>query len=250
MVRKDTIIIGAAVAAGVLSFVLLTNYLKHGKSEGHSVVAATQDLAVGSIIKKEQLGLSRKIKGIDPREYFIDIDDAVGRTVNKAVAAKHALPRASVDKPAYLYGDGNSEGRLPIPDDMLGMTLSSKDVPQMPSYVAVGQYVDVLGFASSNSRKSTLVYSAPVISLSKDRYEKVESISIGLLPDESEIIASALRNGQLHLLARSKQGVKPERGAEMGRVDVDIIRGVEEPEVASFEDGKASYSKPGSGVGE
>ncbi len=221
-----------AGVCGLLAFALVFNQLKDAKKSKYEVVVAKDLISEGTILALEHLALSPPLSGVDPSSFFLVIDDAIGLSVNQEIPKGKAIRREYTQVDGTLY----RVDKIPIPTGMRAMTLSTKEIDQIPQYIRTGNYVDVLGYPNNLAEtQTTIVHSAQVLSLLKDETNDtvVKSITVAFSPSEAEAASSAIRRGQLRVVLRSEKGDKPH--FRTMRDNMEIIRGAEVPRIQLFQ---------------
>ena len=124
---------------------------------------------------------------------------------------------------------------IAIPGGMRGLTLSVKDIENIPNPLNTGSYVDVLGMAPNyvgNMELQTIAQSVQIVGIDQpagdkkeDLPQEIRSITLALSPITAEIVSKAMITGKIHLMVRS-DGADAE-GFQLGAVGIsEIIRGV------------------------
>jgi hypothetical protein len=117
---------------------------------------------------------------------------------------------------------------LPIPQGMSALSLTPNELENIPDFIKVGLYVDLLGIAPNYSGKlelQTIVRSAQVLSVKKGEKGSTQSITVALSPVAVEVVSKAIAEGKIRIIPRPDAG---ERAVlRMGDPGVtEVIRGV------------------------
>lgn len=119
-------------------------------------------------------------------------------------------------------------GDIPIPAGMRALTLSAKEIENLPSSAMTGSFVDILGMAPNYSGKmelQTIVRGAEVISMDKEEAAS-RKLTLAVTPVGAEVVTKALAQGKISLVLRPD-------GADRGVLQVnsvgfvEVIRGVQ-----------------------
>lgn len=124
---------------------------------------------------------------------------------------------------------GNQPISLAIPSSMRALTLSPKEVENIPAPLPVGGYVDILGIAPNFAEKmelQTIVRSAQIINIEKEDKGEVKSLTLAVSPVGAEVVTKARGEGKIHLVLRPEGGEKDV--LQLGGMGVvEVIRGVQ-----------------------
>lgn len=186
------------------------------------------------MVTAEDLVLSKPIKNADPKNFFLQMDDVIGRAALEEIPRGVLIHRSKIKsmEPPPPPEDDTVEA-LPIPEGMRALTIGSGDIVGMPDVLEIGNYVDVLGtvLASNGLRElKTLLYGAQVISIDggneteSGKKTPINSITLAVNPNETTVLIESMTQGKIRVIVRPDQG---ERYLyESGVGSMEVIRGV------------------------
>jgi len=220
-----------AIGCGLLASTLVFFSISAAQKTKYQIVMAIKNIAKGQKISKDYMALSKPIAKINPNEYYLQIDDAVGMEAVQDIPKGKAIRRASVKVVVVIVPKGPDE--LPIPEGMQAFTLSKREIDRVPDIIKVGNYIDVLGYRRGYTESySTIVHSAQVLSLADSGRGDLIALTVALTSQESEIVTSASKLGKLRVVVRAKRGKKPLFKSKTE--EMEIIRGANSPKKVSF----------------
>jgi Flp pilus assembly protein CpaB len=231
--RRNTTGLVIAIGCGLTVLLIVNNQLQEAKKLKTRVVIATRAVAPGTVLEEEMLTLNEPESEIQTDYYFLQVRDLLGKSVNQTIPKGARIHRRFINREMKTKKEAVKS--LPIPPRMRALTLSRNELREIPKYLSIGQFVDVLGFRSrKHDEQSIVVHSAQILDLNKAEQAKEEIISVTLAvtPAEAERIISTTRDRKVRLLARSGPGEKPRQEApqiEPKRV-MKVIRGSQKPE--------------------
>ena len=136
---------------------------------------------------------------------------------------KPAAPRRTITQKVGVKS-------IAVPEGFRAITLSAKEIENIPPVLRTGSYLDLLGSAPNYEGKmelQTIIRGAQVINVEKNKKEEdaVQSITLALTPVGTEVLMKAKSEGKIHLVLR------PEHDAgepfQLGNVGItEVIRGV------------------------
>ena len=233
MLKRDTIIMIAAVVCGILAFVLVANLLNKSAAPKQTFVVAARNIAMGQIISEEDLTMSAPMQSKVSNDLFTQAQDALGNQVVEPISSGSLVHRSKMNR-AYIQTSADPES-LPIPPGMRAMTIAAHEIDGIPKRLGVGTYLDILGMALNYEgvkELQTIIRAAPILSLEKTVDSEIRSITIAVSPLGAIVITKAMENGKVHLVVRSDGG---ELGVAQGSVGfTEIIRGVEKEKSTKF----------------
>lgn len=117
---------------------------------------------------------------------------------------------------------------IPIPTGMSALTLSPKEIENVPDHLATGNYIDILGIAPDYKGEKdlqTIVRSSEILSIEKTKEKGIQSITVALTSVGAEVVAKAMAEGKVRMVLRPDGGEKSV--FQMGEMGVaEVIRGV------------------------
>ena len=117
---------------------------------------------------------------------------------------------------------------MSIPTGMNALTLSPKEIDNVPDLLTTGNYIDILGIApdyKGGKDLQTIVRSAEVLSVEKTKDKGVQSITVALSSVGAEVVAKAMEEGKIRMLLRPDGGEKSV--FKVGEMSfAEVIRGV------------------------
>lgn len=209
--NRDRLIMTVAILSGIMAFFLILHQLKQAKPKA-VVVLAKRDLSAGTTLAEDMVVLSSPlpIKDKDTADYYSHPADVVGLRLQADLAKGKAVRRSMIKSPLTS---------VDIPQGMVVMTFTDKEVDNPPSFVSEGQYVDIMGFAQVadargiTTQESAIIQSVQIIALERggkggmmkgSKDEAFKSLSVALTPAEAELTTAALQRGKIRLALRKE----------------------------------------------
>jgi pilus assembly protein CpaB len=201
---------GGGLAAGTYSY-LKSVPPKTVGIKTRSVVVARADLALGSELKQEDLLAIEWPETAVPEGSFAEPAELVGRGLIVSVVKNEPI------LPAKLSSKEAGAGLPPIiPPGMRAVSVKVNEVISVAGYVLPGTIVDVLATASPTSRpedmtSKVVLTKIPVLTAGTrmEQNEKdgkpmqVTVVTLLVSPEQSERLALASSEGQIHLALRN-----------------------------------------------
>lgn len=234
MQRRDLLTLVIAVSAALIAFFLVLNMLnKPSAPVAPRFVMALQDLAEGTTLSAEMIGLSGPAPDKDPTQFFLQTQDVIGMRAAEPVASGSIIARSQL-RPAPSQRE---EALSQIPTGMSAVKVSFVSLEMMPELADVGSYVDVLGhIAGQNAADLRPLYRAAKIIALQQKDPKLGTdghILLAVTMEGAELLARAMVSGKLSLILRTDE--EPVGGVVVGGTElsgtqpaptVEIIRGV------------------------
>lgn len=213
--RLVTILVTAFVIAALCSYLvakIVGNRLSAPAVKTTTVIAAAQDLPIGTIISAHDLGTTQ-IAGALPPGVETKADDVIGRGVISPIYKGEAI----VDGRLAQKGAGGGLAAT-IPKGMRACAVRVDDVVGLAGFVTPGKRVDVLisgtppGAAQSgnNPEVSTLLQNIEVLSagtnIQKDangKPEQVQVVNLLVTPKQAELLSLASTQTHIQLVLRN-----------------------------------------------
>lgn len=251
--NKDRLIIIVAGVSGLLAFFLIWHQMGNSKKTVHQVVVVKKEIPAKTILRAEMLKLSDPLKIKDVSDLYLVIDEAVGMQTTQMIPAGKGVRKSQVHVPST--NDGSLQ--IPVPPGLIVVTFTSKDIEPPPAFLTVGNYVDILGFASKSADKQTaLVQSAQIVDVERTEDGAFKNLSVAMTPLEAETASGAtevgiLRGTRISLALRLKPLIKSSQiAAKSTRSTIEsmeIIRGSATPTRMVFGD-SGYYATQGGGT--
>ncbi len=223
--KKETVVILIAVGSGLLATILVFNFLKAAHQVQGRFVLAQTNISKGQMIEEKDIELSSVMKKSDTKNLFLELSDVIGQIAVKNIKSGSLVLRSSVSRQV----PGVARKPLPIPQGMRALTISRANMTNVPDFLDIGSYVDVIGVSTDNPMEQeemhTIVVSRQVISVSPLEGQPLESITVGVLPKEAEAVLEAASIRPLQILVRQRKA--DQRAFEGSTGTVEIIRGTQ-----------------------
>lgn len=213
--RLVTILITAFVIAGLCSYLVVRivgNRMTNPIVKTTSVIAAANDLPVGTIITAHDLGTT-DIAGALPPGVFTKQADLIGRGVISPIYKGEAV----LDSRLAPKGAGGGLAAT-IPKGMRACAVRVDDVVGLAGFVTPGKRVDVLisgnppgkSMVANNPEVHTLLQNIEVLSagtnIQKDangKPEKVQVVNLLVTPKQAEKLSLAATQTHIQLVLRN-----------------------------------------------
>lgn len=235
MLKRDTIVLVVAAVSGLISFMLVANYLKSSSGIKLQFVMAVNSIPQGMTIAKEDLVLSSPIKKESPEMLYISIEDVAGNIAKEDIPKESVIHRSQVmPQPVAVVSVRKKMESLPIPAGMSAMTLAIRQIDSVPEGIRVGSFVDILGTVVNFEgvrNVAPIVRGAQVLSMELGENDEISSISVAVTSNGALAVSKAIPNNKLNLVLRSGGGEKGSYNAEAE--SIEIIRGIEKSKSAS-----------------
>ena len=216
--RLVTILLTAFVIAGLCSYLvvrLVGNRMTAPVVKTTTVVAAANDLPVGTIITAHDLGTT-DIAGAVPPGAFTKTTELIGRGVISPIYKGEAI----LDSRLATKGAGGGLAAT-IPKGMRACAIRVDDVVGLAGFVTPGKHVDVLisgnppGVSNNDPEVSTLLQNIEVLSagtnIQKDangKPEKVAVVNLLVTPKQAERLSLATTHTYIQLVLRNPLDTK------------------------------------------
>ena len=217
--RLVTILLTAFVIAGLCSYLvvrLVGNRMTAPVVKTTTVVAAANDLPVGTIITAHDLGTTDIAGTLPPGTYTKD-SEVIGRGVISPMYKGEAI----LDGRLAPKGAGGGLSAT-IPKGMRACAVRVNDVVGLAGFVTPGKHVDVLISGNPNGQRmatnpevSTLLQNIEVLSagtnIQKDangKPEKVQVVNLLVTPKEAERLSLASGHANIQLILRNPLDTK------------------------------------------
>ncbi|MBI4358038.1 MAG: flagella basal body P-ring formation protein FlgA [Candidatus Omnitrophica bacterium] len=218
-------IILIAVGSGLLATILVFNFLQSARVVVGRFILARTDIAKGQVIQESDIGFSKSVKRSDAKKLFFEMEDVVGQTARRDIASGDFIQRSHITR---QKSEASQKKPLPIPPGMRALTVSRKDIVNVPDLLDIGSYVDIIGAKIGDTQSQemrTIVVSRQVISVSPLDGSPIASITIAVMPDEAEVAVAAASLKPLQLLVRENRA--EQRPFEASAGTIEVIRGVQ-----------------------
>jgi pilus assembly protein CpaB len=210
LVLMVAVLTGGGLAAGTYSY-LRNVPVKTERVPTTQVVVARGDLALGTELKQDDLVATEWPSSSVPEGSFKDPAEIVGRGLIASVVRHEPI------LPGKLASKGAGAGLPPIiPPGKRAVSVKVNEVISVAGYVLPGNLVDVLATASPTSRPedmtSKIVLSQVQVLTAGTRLEQdqadgkpvqVTVVTLLVTPEQSERLALASTEGQIHLALRN-----------------------------------------------
>ncbi len=217
--RLVTILITAFVIAGLCSYLVVRivgNRLTTPVVKTTTVIAAANDLPVGTIINAHDLGTT-EIAGALPPGVFTKQADVIGRGVISPIYKGEAI----LDGRLAIKGAGGGLAAT-IPKGMRACAVRVDDVVGLAGFVTPGKRVDILisgnppgSTAGNNPLVHTLLQNIEVLSagtnIQKDangKPEQVQVVNLLVTPKQAEKLSLASTQTHIQLVLRNPLDTK------------------------------------------
>lgn len=216
--RVGIILVLAVVAGGLAAYLAITFLKGPARSASDQapatvqVVVAAKDLAVGDIIKAEDVKLVSWPASSVPQGYATSQEEVVGRGIITPVMTNEPLLASK------MAGKGAGGGlAIAIPEGMRAMSVRVNDVIGVAGFVLPGTHVDVLvtldkAETGSDAHTEILLQNVEVKSagteLQQDpndesKAKAVPVVTLLVTPKQAETLTLAATEGQLQLALRN-----------------------------------------------
>jgi pilus assembly protein CpaB len=204
------VIAGGGLAAGTYSY-LQNLPVKTEKMPTAQVIVAKSDLSLGTELKADDLRVTEWPKNAVPEGAFSQPSELVGRGLIASVVRNEPI------LPGKLSSKEAGSGLPPvIPPGKRAVSVKVNEVISVAGYVLPGTIVDVITTANPTSRRedmtSKVVLSKVEVLTAGTRLEQdqkdgkpvqVTVVTLLVTPEESEKLALASTEGQIHLALRN-----------------------------------------------
>jgi pilus assembly protein CpaB len=194
--------------------------------EFRDLVTAAQPLAVGTMIRREGLKITRIPVDLFPRGGFSKVEEVIDRPVVSNVLLDEPLLEGR------LAVRGSGMGLAPIiPPGMRAVSVRVNDVVGVAGFVLPGMRVDVLvtgrppnfsGTITNTVLQNIVVLSAGQVLQPESRGQAINAAVVTLLvtPEQAEILTLAGSEGRIQLVLRNgaDQGTEKTPGRETGEL--------------------------------
>jgi Flp pilus assembly protein CpaB len=226
MMKRDTVILCAAVACGAVAFALSARSLESSRS-AQRYVAAAKALHKGQTVKESDVTMSRPMKNVEPDSSFLQLHDVIGREAVEDVPAGNLIRRAQV---AYVPAVTTATPELNgIPEGLRALVVPASGFEGLSDLVASGAYVDIMGEvpdAEDRPVMETIIRGARVLSVTRSKDGEIKSVTLALSPLGAELVTRATSKAKIRLLVRP-DAVQREMIQSSGFGLTEIIRGVD-----------------------
>jgi pilus assembly protein CpaB len=229
-----------AIVAGGGAVVLFKQYLDRVRGAGKTtgpvahVVVASVNIPIASRLDEKQLALIEWPKESVPEGAFTALKDVVGQTVQtNLVKGEPVLKERLADE-----AEGRGLAAL-LADGMRAMAVRVDSVVGVAGFVKPGDYVDVLTTMSPDEETQTTLAEQAArvskiilqnvlvlavgehLSTEGNKPVKVQVVTLGVTPEESEKLALSSTYGRLTLTLRSR--IDQKLAATAGVAPVDLL---------------------------
>jgi len=218
LTRRSTVL--AALCAGLLAALLAYLFLSREKlraaemTEPVSVVVATQDIPVRSVIEPGMVREATRPVGVLPVNTATSLREVMGRVTVAALAADEPVQRAAVSPRTALLGLA-----YVVPEGMRAVTVALDPIIGVAGFLKAGDHVDVLATFDVDklSVTKTVLQSVELLAIGPDiRPEEVDNpksekearpkqqpnATLALSPADAEKLILAESTGKLRLTLR------------------------------------------------
>lgn len=235
--KRDTLILVIALASGLAAFSLILNFLKQAAQPEGQYVMAIQDLTKGKVLAAADLGISPPLKNIPAESFFTQMHDALGMEIQEDIPkgrliARELLKEPPPPPPPSPSPDSKSAKKkkpreivLPVPPSMRALTLSAQELENIPQGLTGGNYVDILGSIALDDRQKevrTVLSGIQILAVERNE-NKIETVTIALLPNQVETLLNVSRMAKMRLVIGQEP---PVNGKRAGVGTIEIIRGI------------------------
>jgi pilus assembly protein CpaB len=238
--RKTGVVLALALLCGgaaALIAVTLINKMppRLVAAPTREVAVAVQDLALGALVKPEDVRLVRWPADALPAGYYTSPADVVGRGLITPIRANEPLMAGK------LAGKGEGGGMPPlIPDGMRALSVSVNQVIAVAGFVTPGTRVDVLLTIEKEGQPVTRVFQQNMTVLAANqqiiRDEEGKPLTVSIVtflvtPEQAEKLTLATKEGQIQLVLRNRADVEEvaTRGARLADLGGSRPREAAEP---------------------
>ena len=204
-----------------------------GASEGQdakvatvSIVVATVDLPMGTVIRPQDIRMSTVPRQLAPHNGFEKMDDVKDRVVTNAILKDEPVAASRLAPP------GSGPGLAPmIPHGYRAVAVRVNDVIGVAGFIQPGMRVDVLASgrlpSSDDSVTRTILQNVVVLSAGqvlqpepKGQVINAQVVTLQVRPDEAEILTLTSGEGRIQLVLRnsSDNQIEPTPGAHLTAV--------------------------------
>ena len=229
MPKRDVLIIIIAIVSGAFAFLLILGVMNGSSNSKMQFVVASQAIAKGQVIQINDLVLSRPMVQKNASSLFLKTQDVVGNTALEAIPKDALIDRSQVTPVRQEAPVVEQELSLPLLEGKRALTLTSKEVENVPDVLKAGNRVDIMGVAANyeGSREmQTIVSGVLVLSVEKKDGSEIKSFTVAMSPQAAVAVAKIMTNSKLTLAFRPDTG--SEIVEELTMVGyTQIIRGVD-----------------------
>ncbi len=231
--KRDQLILIAAVVTGVIAFMMILNYLNVASQPKFTYVIASTDIKKGQKITNDNLTYSQPMLAKKDADYlYVQLQDVVGCTAKEDIRKGDFVWRPNVQKEEI---EDPSKQSYAIPEGMGALTVFAKDIIDIPEGLKPGSYVNIMGLVpdyTGQLQHVTLIYSSQIVSMNRTNTGSLISLQIALTPKETETLTGALGRGQLRFVLLAKKGNKQTFLPSFGQIE--IIRATSQQKAVTF----------------
>jgi len=219
MRNRIGIVLALALVSGAVAAYLAFSYLRSPTDGGQGdaaaggvaeVAVATRDMAVGTILRPEDVKLVKWPAAAVPQGYATSTEEVLGRGLISPVSTNEPLLAAKLARK-------EAGGGLPIaiPEGMRAMSVKVNEVIGVAGYVLPGTHVDVLVTlkkqdAGGDARTEILLQNLTVVTAGQERQQDREGkpktvpvVTLLVTPEQAEKLTLAASQGELQLALRN-----------------------------------------------
>ena len=191
------------------------------------VAVAARDLAIGSLVRGEDVRLVEWPSGEAPAGYATSAEEIVGRGVTVPMVANEPFLHAKL-----ASKDGGGGLPIVIPEGMRAVSVRVDEVIAVAGFVVPGTRVDVLailspGGSSSSQTSRVVLQNVPVLAagqtVQRDENGKpmtVTVITLLVTPEQAEVLTLSSTQGRIQLALRNTLDLEQVRtaGVQVGNL--------------------------------